>query len=113
MTPMQRTCLFIIGCLGTRAFLVYLSKYHKEYLPQMSLGALLISIGFFYIYLSDSRKTGVEAGGKIWWNNFRPIHGALYLAFAMLAYKRSENSYIPLAIDWIIGLLAFINYRLL
>jgi hypothetical protein len=36
--------------------------------------AILPAIGFMYIYLTDSRKTGQEVfGQKIWWNHLQPF----------------------------------------
>jgi len=82
----------------------------KKYLKIMGFIALLPAIGFLYIYLTNSRKTGGEVfGGKIWWNNLRPVHSLLYFIFAYMGINENPNSYIPLLIDVTIGLLAFLN----
>ena len=109
----KRYLLFFLGCITLRSFLVYLStKLDKQKLKYMGYLALLPAIGFIYIYLTDSRKTGAEVfGGKIWWNNLRPIHSLLYFLFAYLAISNNRNAYIPLLIDVILGFFAFLLYH--
>ena len=111
----KRYLLFLVGCIGSRSLLVLLAKTLKTaYLPYMGALALLPAIGFFYIYFTGSRKTGAEVfGHKIWWNDLRPVHGTLYLLFSYLAITKNSNAYIPLLIDVIIGLVAFLNYHFL
>lgn len=112
MNDMKRTLAFLIGCIGIRSLFVYLAKYHQSYLKYMGALAIIPAVGFSYIYLTGSRKTGAETGGKaIWWNDLRPIHAFNYFLFAFLAFKSPEMAYIPLLIDVIIGILAWIFYR--
>lgn len=110
----KRTALFLFGCIGMRLFLVYIAKNIKlEYLPIMGYLALLPAIGFAYIYLTGTRKTGAEVfGEKIWWNNLRPIHSFLYALFAYYAINKNRNSWIILFVDVIFGLSSFIANRL-
>ena len=77
----KRFLLFIIGCIGTRSLFVYVAKNAgPKYLPLLGYLALLPAIGFIYIYLTGSRKTGAEVfGEKIWWNDLRPLHSLIYL----------------------------------
>ena len=109
----KRFLLFFLGCITIRSFLVYLAtKLDKQKLKYMGYLALLPAIGFIYIYLTGSRKTGAEVfGGKIWWNNLRPIHSLLYFLFAYLAISNNRNAYIPLLIDVILGFFSFIFYH--
>ena len=109
----KRFLLFLIGCIGTRSLFVYVAKHIDiKYLQKLGYLALLPSIGFLYIYFTDSRKTGPEVfGDKIWWNNLRPIHGLLYGLFAYNAINKNKNSYIYLLIDVIIGLISFLNHH--
>lgn len=121
-TIQKRFLLFLIGCIGTRTLLVYLAKNaNSTYLRYMGYIAILPTIGFFYLFLSGSRKTGEEVfGDKIWWNNLRPLHGLLYFLFAYSAINlnnlnNSDNStnyaWIYLLIDVIIGLISFITFH--
>lgn len=114
MTDIQkRFFLFLFGCIGFRSFLVYFTKTtSKSYLKLLSYPALIISIGFLYLYFSGTRKTGPEVfGDKIWWNNLRPIHSLLYLLFAYFAFTGSNKAWQFLAIDVILGLFSFLYYH--
>ena len=114
-TITKRNLLFLFGCLPVRILLICLAKYLPQvYLRYMGYVALLPAIGFLVIYMTNSRKTGPEVfGGKIWWNNLRPIHGILYFLFAYMAINSLSGAYIPLLIDFIIGFTAFITFRFL
>ena len=109
----KRFILFLFGCIGTRSLLVYLAKTtNKTYLMYMGYLALLPAIGFFYLYLTGSRKTGEEVfGDKIWWNPLRPIHSLLYFLFAYNAIIGNRKAWIYLAIDVIIGLVSFLVFH--
>lgn len=108
----KRFLLFLLGCIPTRIFLVLLST-NKIFLPIIGYLALVIAIGFFYLYISGSRKTGPEVfGDKIWWNYLRPIHGILYFLFFINAtIYHNPLSYVYLIADVIIGLISFIIYH--
>jgi len=109
----KRFLLFIFGCIFVRTLFVIIAKnISLNYLPYLGYLALLPSIGFFYIYLTNSRKTGAEVfGDKIWWNNLRPIHGLLYALFAYNAINKNINSWVYLLIDVMVGLISFIIYH--
>lgn len=109
----KRFLLFIIGCIGTRSLFVYLAKNASaKYLPLLGYLALLPAIGFIYIYLTGSRKTGGEVfGGKIWWNDLRPIHSLIYFLFAYNAIIGNNNAWIYLLVDVIFGLSSFLIFH--
>ena len=97
---------FLIGCIGLRIIIAILAKNANEYqLKNLGMIALLPALGFIFLYLSDLRKTGIEAGGKIWWNDIRPIHGVLYLLFAIYALKSVKKAWLILALDVVMGLI--------
>jgi len=110
----KRNLLFLLGCIGIRSFFVYLAKtIKKDYLQWMGWIALLPAIGFLYIWWNNLRKSGPEVmGTRIWWNDLRPIHSALYFIFAVMAIYKQTNAYVPLLVDVIIGLVAFIGHRI-
>jgi len=112
-TIQKRFLLFLIGCIGTRTLLVYLAKNaNSTFLKYMGYIAILPAIGFFYLFLSGSRKTGEEVfGNKIWWNNLRPLHGLLYFLFAYNAINSNNFAWIYLLIDVIIGLISFLCFH--
>ena len=69
----------------------------------------IYSSNYTYIFnLFDLRKNGIEAGGKIWWNSYRPIHGMLFILYSIYAFK-GENAYIVLLLDVFIGLFVWIH----
>lgn len=110
----KRFLLFLIGCIGTRTLFVLLAKYIDiKYLPFLGYIALLPAFGFIYIFLTGSRKTGLETGGdKIWWNFLRPLHSLLYFLFAYYAINKNQSvAWKFLALDVSIGLFSFVLYH--
>lgn len=108
----KRFLLFICGCIIVRFIFVYIAKQYTQYLPIMGKLALIPMIGFIYIYITDSRKTGNEVfGEKIWWNDLRPIHGILYGIFAHMAISNDHNAWIPLLLDVMVGLSSFLFFH--
>lgn len=109
----KRFLLFIFGCILVRTLFVIIAKnINIKYLPYLGYLAILPAIGFFYIFFTDSRKTGAEVfGDKIWWNNLRPIHGLLYALFAYNAINKNPVSYVYLLIDVIFGLISFLIFH--
>jgi len=112
-TIQKRFLLFLIGCIGSRSLLVYLAKTtNKTFLMYMGLIALIPAIGFFYLFLTGSRKTGAEVfGDKIWWNDLRPIHGIFYSLFAYNAIIGNKNAWIYLLVDVLFGLISFLIFH--
>lgn len=109
----KRFLLFLIGCIGTRSLFVILAKNANEtYLKYMGYLALIPAIGFMYIFFTGSRQTGAEVfGGKIWWNNLRPLHALFYILFAYNAILGRKNAWIYLLLDVIIGLISFLSFH--
>jgi len=109
----KRIFLFLFGCIGVRSLFVVIAKYiNINYLPYLGYLALLPAIGFIYIYLTDSRKSGPETfGDKIWWNNLRPIHAILYLLFAYNAIIGNKQAWIFLLADVLFGLINFLIHH--
>ena len=108
---MSRQIAFWIGCIGIRTIFVYIAYVaSKKYLQIMGIIALIPAIGFFVIYFGGLRKTGIEVapgGGEIWWSSLRPVHGSLYLCFAILALSSlRQYAWVPLAVDVSIGVIA-------
>ena len=112
-TIQKRFLLFLVGCIGTRSLLVYLAKTtNKTFLMYMGILALLPAIGFFYLFLTGTRKTGAEVfGDKIWWNNLRAIHGLFYTLFAYNAIIGNTGAWIYLLVDVLFGLTSFLIFH--
>jgi hypothetical protein len=114
MTPMQKRLLLFLGsCIPARLLLVAGAKYSPVYyLPYMGLITLGIALGFFYLYFTGKRRTGIETqGAPIWWMKFRLFHGLMYLLFSLLAFMRMNNAYIILLLDTFIGLIIFLQHH--
>jgi hypothetical protein len=78
----------------------------------MGVLAILVSIGFLYIFATGARKTGAEVfGDRIWWNALRPLHALLFTAFAVAVVLRPTAAYAILLADLIIGVTAFAWYH--
>ena len=108
----KRFLLFLCGCIVVRILFVIISKVYIEYLPIFGYIALLPAIGFFYIYATNSRETGNEVfNEKIWWNDLRPIHGLLYMTFAIMAINKNSDSWMVLLLDVMIGLISFLSFH--
>ena len=106
MSTTQRTILFLVGCLGLRFFLSYLAKTGSDKTRRyIAYVALVIAFGFMSIWLFDLRKTGFEAGGKIWWNDIRPFHALMYGLFAFLVlFYNDQHAWAVLFTDTLAGL---------
>ena len=109
----KRMLLFLIGCMGARSALTYgIKNYSEDYKKILTILLLVPAIGFSYIYLNDLRKTGPEVfGDKIWWNNLRPFHALMYFAGSLLVYIGNKDAYLPIAIDTLVGLIAFLSHH--
>jgi hypothetical protein len=108
----KRFLFFLFGCILIRTLFVVIAKEYPTYLPVMGSLALFPALGFFYIYFTDSRKTGDEVfGDTIWWNDLRPLHGTLYLLFGIMALNSEPQSWIILFLDVMIGLCGFILFH--
>ena len=111
----KRFLLFLVGCMGTRFLFAYVAKVvDLKYLPYLGIVALLIAVGFTYIYLTKSRETGLEVfGEKIWWNDLRPVHAGFYGLFAYNAIQKNPKSWMFLLVDVLVGLVSFLTHHYL
>jgi len=109
----KRFLLFLVGCIGSRSVLVYVAKnVSVKYLKYLGYLALLPAIGFIYLFLTGTRKTGTEVfGDKIWWNDLRPLHSLLYFLFAYNAIYGNSYAWKFLLADVILGLVSFLYFH--
>jgi hypothetical protein len=99
--------LFITACIPLRLALAYLAKTQPGILSIMGLGYLVLGIAMMAIYFLNLRPVGTEAGGRIWWNSIRPLHGILYFIFSYLALTGSSEAWKVLVADVVLGLAAW------
>lgn len=108
----QRWLLFLFGCILLRLLFVYVARFASDnILKIMGFIALLPAIGFLYLWIFNKRLFGTEAGGEIWWKNYRIIHSLLYFMFAYLAITKNNQAWKILAIDVIFGLILFFMHN--
>ena len=106
MEKETRQFLFLFGCIGSRSLLAYLA-YKEDHKDLLTWITTIIGIGLWIVYIFKLRNSGFEAGGKIWWNHLRPVHGSLYLLFAYMNHTGFIYSYVILVIDVVIALFAY------
>lgn len=114
-TLQKRFALFLVGCMGARTLIAYVAKTAPAWLlPYLGYAALVPAVGFLWIWATGARQTGAEVfGGRIWWNALRPVHAALYTAFAVAAIGwHSPHAWKFLAADAVLGLGAFLIHHL-
>ena len=114
MNDLQKRFFLFLGlCIPSRLLLSYIAKIvPSNYLPLMGFIMLGPIIGWSYIYLTGSRKIGMETLGQpIWWNDLRPLHAGLYFTFVLMAFNKSHNAYLPLFFDTMLGLFSFLKYH--
>ena len=113
MIKINKTLLFLVGCLGVRFGFAFIARHmSSNFLRKASYLAVLPAIGFLYLYLTDSRRVGREAQGRIWWNKLRPIHAFMYLLFATYAFKKEKFAWIVLFLDACLGFMFwFLHYK--
>lgn len=109
----KRFYLFLFGCIGTRTlFTILAASVSVSFLHILGYIALLPVFGWIYIMLIGKRNTGPEVfGGRIWWQNLRPLHTLLWAGFAYCAISGFPSAYRLLAIDTAIGLAAFLFHH--
>ena len=109
---MNSKLYFLIGCIPTRILIMLIALYlRKDYLPYYGLLLLGPAIGFLYLYFTNSRLNAQEAGGRTWWSKLRIFHGLFYLIAAVMAFNKNPLTWIPLAIDVLFGLGAFLYHH--
>lgn len=108
----QRLLRFIIGCMGLRYSLTYLSKVNPSALPILGYGAVAVAVGLTAIHFLGLRKTGIETDGEpIWWDHLRLVHGALLATFGYMAINGNPESWKVLFADTTLGLIAWVMHR--
>lgn len=104
-----RALLFFGVCVLLRAgFALAAAKVPLGWLQLLGVAALGPAVGFFYIYAARRNRLGAVFGEPAWWDPLRPVHGALYLAFALLAIARVRQAWVALAADVALGAAAFL-----
>ncbi len=105
-----RHTLFAFTCIPLRLLLAYAAyTMPLNFLPLLGVVVLAMGASMLYLYFTNGRLNAPEGGGDTWWKNLRLLHGSLFLCAAVYALNRDRRAYIPLLIDPIVGLIAFIH----
>ena len=111
---MNNILIFLLGCITMRLLLVYISTIiPSNKLKFFSIPLFIISLSFMYLYFTNGRLNAPEANGVTWWSNLRIIHGVLLLAAAIYALQKKKLVWVPLLIDVLFGLSAFLIHHFL
>lgn len=102
---------FLLGCIPARSLLAYVGK-QPEHAKHVAILSSLIGISFIVLFVMGWRETATEAGGVTWWRNQRPLHGAMFLLFALYAFKDEPKAWYFLAADVVLGVALWANHRL-
>lgn len=110
-----RQLLFTFTCIPIRFSFAYIAYViSPSFLPLVGIGATAIGLSMMYLYFTNGRLNAPEGGGDTWWKNLRPLHGTIFLCAAVFAFNHNKYTFVPLLIDPIVGLIAFIHkHRLL
>lgn len=104
--------LFLTLCLPLRLAIVYAAASQPSLRVPLAVLMAVLAIGITFIYLTGSRQTGTETFGEpIWWNNLRPIHGALWALSSLLLFQNSPLAPYVLGADVAIGFGAFYSHH--
>ena len=106
---MNSILAFLFLCIPARILLAWGSQIvPDEYLVYYGILLGLIGLSFLYLFITNSRLSAPEAGGKTWWSQFRILIGFFYITAAVYAFQGKRNLiWIPLAIDIVFGLIIF------
>ena len=80
----RRDLMFWWGCIPTRLALAYYASMTED-AEMLRIGAAAVGATWALGFMDD-RETGF-AGGDVWWADDRPIHGALWLAYAATGHE--------------------------
>jgi hypothetical protein len=80
--------MFWLLCIPTRIAVAWTAKVGSREVTDVMRAAALIPAGVWLSGMLDDKVVG-EAGGKVWWGDVRPLHGALYGFFALTGDYRS------------------------
>lgn len=113
LTDTHRTLLFMCGCLPLRASIAYYaSTCSEKTLRVMGVIAMIASLSFFIVWAGKTRNKKGFFGGDVWWQDYRILHSALLMIFAVNAIDARKDSWKWLALDTAIGAGLFLHHKI-
>uniref|UniRef100_A0A6C0KDI4 Uncharacterized protein n=1 Tax=viral metagenome TaxID=1070528 RepID=A0A6C0KDI4_9ZZZZ len=105
MDVKTRLFLFIFACIPLRlGIMAYAKNAKPKELSVLGKVGALLGLSFLYLWVARVRETATEAGGPVWWKHARPVHAALWLAFAKAATNGHRWAWKYLLADVALGL---------
>ena len=93
----SRRLVFLALCVPARCTLAYAAlSLTGVWARLLALACAAIAVGFAVLYLFGLRPTGIEAGGRIWWDSLRPLHALTFGAAAALLWVGSIHNSVDL-----------------
>lgn len=100
--------MFWGGCVPTRVALVVLAAAAP--LSALRVGAVpaaVIAMAWLTLWTFRLRMYGREAGGRVWWDAWRPVHAAVWLVVAWAAWRGRRRVVVAfLALDVALAIVA-------
>lgn len=100
--------------MGVRTGLVMVAWWlDPAWLWIMGMLAVLVVLGWLRIMYWAPRDKGPETfGGRIWWQSYRKYHVLTYSVFAAMAFAGSSHSWVPLAVDVVLGFGLYMQHHM-
>ena len=122
MISQERILTFLFGCILLRSIFVYLAYFfknkHEYFLYLLAIVCFFIGLSMILIYFGVGRESADKQllgwnddDSVLWWNDLRPIHGSLFILFAILTALNYDNTWIILLVDTLIGISAWIIHH--
>ena len=101
-------------CIAARFALVVLAYRLEKSAHREAAAAAAAAVGVGFLAVWGRRMSAFEStarGGRVWWNDLRPLHAALWLLYAALAARSVEHAWAVLALDLAVGVAAWRDFR--
>ena len=88
------------------------SAHRKQAAAAAAAAAAAIGVGFLAVWGRRMRAFESTArAGRVWWNDLRPLHAALWLLYAALAARSVPRAWTVLLLDLVVGIAAWKHFR--
>lgn len=99
-TDAGRTALFWLMCIPTRATIAFLAYHVSPNPPVRNVFAVLAIVAATGLLVNFCRDKRVGfSGGVVWWNWARPVHAAVFAAYALLTFLGVAEAWYALLAD--------------
>ena len=107
------TKLFWSACVPTRIAIALLAPCVSKKIAVVL--SLIVGLSFLYLYLVPTKMADQQlkwAGeDNIWWNHLRPVHGILWILYALNRQQGDKQASRFLWYDVIVGSISELSHR--